>query len=90
MFLLTFDNTHANKHKHPIKLCAGLSYYTLIEHLRNTYRKLHQLNISNLLSKMASYFNINKGFTKYLEKMKEAQKTASTIDSDLINDVRLN
>ena len=34
---------------------------------------------------MASYFNINEGFSRHLEKMKEAQKAAATINPDLIN-----
>jgi len=38
---------------------------------------------------MSSYFDINDGFTRYVERMKEAQKTASTIDVNLINDTTL-
>ena len=38
---------------------------------------------------MTSYFDINEGFTKYIERMKEAQKTAATVDVNLINDATL-
>ena len=38
---------------------------------------------------MNSYFDINEGFTKYVEKMKEAQKTAAIVDVNLINDATL-
>ena len=38
---------------------------------------------------MNSYFDINKGFTKCIEKMKEAQKTAATVNANLINDTTL-
>ena len=89
MLLATFDDTYTNKLKHSIKLYAGVTYFKLIQHLRKTYRKLHQLNISELLSEMSSYFDINDGFARYLERMKEAQKTASTIDVNLINDATL-
>ena len=34
---------------------------------------------------MSSYFDINDGFPRHLEKMKEAQKIAFTFDADLIN-----
>ena len=86
MLLATFDDTYTNKLKHPIKLYAGVTYFQLIQHLRKYYRKLHQLNISELLSNMTSYFDINEGFARYIERMKEAQKTAATIDADLINE----
>lgn len=89
MLLATFDDTCTNKIKHPIKLYAGVSCFNLIEHLRETYRKLHQLNISDLLKEMSSYFDINEGFTRHIERMKEAQKTASTIDANLINGATL-
>ena len=89
-FLLsTFDDSYTNKLKHPIKLYAGITYLKLIQHMRNNYRKLHQLNISELLNNMASYFNINEGFTKYVERMKDAQKTEATMDLNLINDATL-
>ena len=89
MLLSTFKDTYTNKLKHPIKIYAGVSYYLLIQHLRKNYRKLHQLNISELLSEMSSYFDINEGFARYLEKMKEAQKIAATVDKDLINNATL-
>ena len=38
---------------------------------------------------MNSYFDINEGFTKYIEKIKEAEKTAATVDVNLINDATL-
>ena len=38
-----------------------------------------------LLTSMASYFDIEEGFTSCIELMKEAQKTAATIDPNLIN-----
>ena len=38
---------------------------------------------------MASYFDINEGFRKYVERMKEAQKTVATISTNLINDTTL-
>ena len=47
------------------------------------------MNISDLLSQISSYFEINEGFACYVERMKEAQKTASTIDINLINDATL-
>ena len=72
ILLLTFKDTYTNKLKHSIKICVSVSYYQLIQHLRKNYRKLHQLNISELLLEMSSYFDINKGFAYYLEKMKEA------------------
>ena len=75
--------------KHPIKLYAGVSYFQLIDHLRENYRKLHQLNISELLSNMEDYFDINEGFTKCVERMKEAQNIAATVDVNLINDATL-
>ena len=89
MLLTTFDDSYTNKLKHPIKLHAGVSYFKLMQHLRKNYRKLHQLNISELLNNMTSYFDINEGFTKHIEKMKEAQKTAATVDVNLINDATL-
>ena len=89
MLLTVFDDTYTNKLKHPIKLYAGVTYFELINHLRVTYRKLHQLNVSELLTNMADYFDINEGFTRYIERMKEAQKIASTVDRNLINDATL-
>lgn len=35
------------------------------------------------------YFDINEGFSKHIEKMKEVQKVAATVDPDLINDATL-
>ena len=52
----------------------GITYYELINYLRGTYCKLHQLNIFELLTNMSDYFNINEGFIKYIERMKEAKK----------------
>ena len=89
MLLNTFDDTHTNKLKHAVKLYAGVSYYQLIDHLRSTYRKLHHLNISELLKEMSSYFDINDGFARYIERMKEAQKIADTVDVNLITDATL-
>ena len=89
MLLATFDNIYTNKLKHHIKLYIGVSYFSLIKHLRKTYRKLHQLNISDLLSQMCSYFDIINSFAHHIERIKEAQKTASTIDVNLINDATL-
>ena len=37
-----------------------------------------------LLTNMAGYFDINEGFTKCIERIKEVQKTAATIDENLI------
>ena len=70
----TFDDSYTNKLKHPIKSYAGITYFKLTQHTRKNYRKLHQLNISELLHNMASYFDINEGFTKHIERMKDAQK----------------
>ena len=89
MLLIMFDDTHASKLKHPIKLYEGTSCCKLIDHLRKTYRKSHQLNVSDLMTEMKDCFGTNEGFSKCLEKMKEAQKTASTIDPNLINDAAL-
>ena len=33
---------------------------------------------------MISYFDINDGFSRHVEKIKEAQEIASTVDDDLI------
>ena len=60
-----------------------------MQHLRKNCRNLHQLSVSELLTNMASYFNINEVFTKHIERMKEAQKTAANIDANLINDATL-
>ena len=38
---------------------------------------------------MTTYFDINNGFTKYIERMKEAQKVVATINTDLINNATL-
>ena len=38
---------------------------------------------------MISYFDINYGFYRYLEKVKEAQKIEATVDADLINNATL-
>ena len=38
---------------------------------------------------MASYFDIDEHFSKHNERMKESQKTAATIDTNLINDATL-
>ena len=38
---------------------------------------------------MTTYFDINDGFTKYIERMKEAQKVAATVNKDLINNATL-
>ena len=38
---------------------------------------------------MSSYFDINEGFARYLEKMKEFQKIAATVDKELINNATL-
>ena len=38
---------------------------------------------------MSNYFDINGGFAHYLEKMKEAQKIAATVDKELINNSTL-
>ena len=89
MLLNTFNDTNANKLKHPVKLYARVTYYILIQHLRDTYRKLHQLNISELLAEMGNYFDINEGFASYIEKMKNAQKIATTVDANLINNATL-
>ena len=89
ILLATFDETYANNLKHSINLYAGVTYFKLIQHMRKNYRKLHQLNISELLNNMASYFDFNEGFKKHIERMKEAQKTAATIDVNLINDANL-
>ena len=53
------------------------------------YCKLHQLNISELFSEISIYFDINDGFTRCSEKMKECQKIAATVDADLINNATL-
>ena len=89
MLLSTFDYVYANKLKHHIKLYAGASCFELIDHLRKNCRKSHQLNISELLVDMAGYYDMNEGFMKCIEQMKEAQKTASTIDANLINNAAL-
>jgi len=41
------------------------------------------------MSEMSSYFDINEGFARYLEKMKEPQKIAATVDKELINNATL-
>ena len=89
MLLSAFQDTCTNKLKHPVKICAGVTYFQLINHLRVTYRKLHQLNISELLIEITTYFDINDRFTKYIEKKKEAQKVPATVNTDLINDTTL-
>lgn len=89
MLSVVFDDTCANKLKHPIKIYAGVSYFKLIDHLRVTYRKLHQLNMSELLTEMTNSFDVNEGFSKHIEKTKEAQKVAATVDPNLINDATL-
>ena len=89
MLLATFDDTHTNKLKHSIKLHAGVSCFRLIQNLRKNYRKLYQLNISEALSEMISYFGSNDGFARYVENMNEAQKIAATVDADLINNAIL-
>ena len=89
MLLSVFDDACTNKLKHHIKTYAGVSYLKLIEYLRITYRKLHQLNASELLTEMITYFDVNEGFSKCVEKMKEAQKVAATVDPDLTNDATL-
>ena len=38
---------------------------------------------------MSSYFDINDGFDRYAEKIKEAQTIVSTVDDDLINNAAL-
>ena len=38
---------------------------------------------------MVDHFNINEGFMKYIEKMKEAQKIAAIVDANTINDTTL-
>ena len=53
--------------------------------MRDTYRKLHQLNISELLAEIGNYFDINEGFARYIEKIKNTQKIAATADTNLIN-----
>ena len=68
LLLATFDDSYTNKLKHPIKLHAGVTYLKLIQHMRKNYRKLYQLSMSELLHKMASYFDINEGFTNYVER----------------------
>ena len=68
MLLSAFQDTYTNKLKHPVKIYARVTYFQLINHLRVTHRKLHQLNISELLTEMTTYFDINDGFTKYIEK----------------------
>ena len=72
ILLSTFDDTFTNTLKHPIKLCAGVTYFKLIQNMRKNYCKLHQLNISEILNNMESYFDVNEGFTKHVERMKEA------------------
>ena len=60
-----------------------------MNHSRGTYCKFYQLNASKLLANMIDYFDINEGFTGYIERMKEAQKIATTVDINLINDATL-
>ena len=45
--------------------------------------------MSELLAEMSDYFDINDGFTKHVQKMKEAQKVAANVDVNLINDATL-
>ena len=59
-FLLEiFNDMCANKLKRPIKLHAGVSCYQLIDYLRKQHLKLHQLNISELILEMTTYFDVN-------------------------------
>ena len=74
---------------HQILKYAGVTYFQLIYYLRKEYRKLHALNISELLVEMASYFNIDEEFSRYFMKMKEAQQAADITKPDLINDATL-
>ena len=74
MLLTTFNDKYVNKLKHLVKLYTRVTYYTLIQHLRDTYRKLHQLNISELLAKMGNYLDINEGFARYIEKNEKCSK----------------
>ena len=89
MLLANFDETHTNKLKHLIKNHASRTYFKLIQYLRKYYNKLRQLNMSEILTNIASYFDINEGFAKCIERMKEAQKIAAIIDANLINDATL-
>ena len=45
IMLATFDDAYANRLKHHIKLCSGITYFQLIQHLIKHYRKLYQLNM---------------------------------------------
>jgi len=89
MLLTAFNDTYTSKLKHPIKLYARVSYFELINHLRQQYIKLHQINISDLMGEMKDYYDVNKKMSKYFEKMKNAQTIATAIDRDLINDATL-
>jgi len=88
MLLTVFDDAYMSKLKHPIKLYAGVSYFELINHLRQQYMKLHQINITELMGEMKHY-DVNEGMSKYFEKMKNAQTIATAVDRDLINDTTL-
>jgi len=89
MLLTIFDDTYTSKPKHPIKLYARVSYFEFINHLRQQYMKLHQLNITELMSEMKDYYDVNEGISKYFEKMKNDQTIATAVDRDLINDATL-
>ena len=89
LLLATFDDSFTKKPKHPIMLHANITYFKLIQRTRKNYRKLHQLKMPELLQNIASYFKTNAGFTTYIDRMKEAQKTVATIDLNLINDTTL-
>ena len=89
ILLLVFKDTYTRKLKYIIKLYAGIAYFTLINHLWETYHKLYQLNILELLANIVDYFDINNSFTRYIEIMKEAQKIATTVDCNLSNDTML-
>ena len=59
MLLSVFDDTHTNRLKHHVKQYAVFTCYDLTHHLRKHCMKLHQLNISELMIEMSSYFEKN-------------------------------
>ena len=51
--------------------------------------KLHQINISELLTNMKDHCDTNEGFPRHIEKIKKSQKETSTIDVNLIDNAKL-
>ena len=64
--LSAFADSSIKKLKHNFKQHSGVTYFQLLDHMWSTCMKLHQLNITELLTKMKECYDVNEGFTRHI------------------------